>query len=412
MSVMDYIGPVLALGMTSVLILWLRPLAKTIGLIDVPDDRKVHEIATPPIGGPAIFLAIFAVHVLSGYFLHDKFYPIDYYGFYLAGVLLVLTGIIDDYKNLSPTIRLGVEAVAALVMIYVGGVVIHNIGELWAQGHSVGLGSLAVLFTVIATVGIVNALNMSDGLDGLAGTLALVAFCGFAVATKLFSNGQDLRILLVLTAAIFGFLLFNARWFGRSRAVVFLGDSGSMFLGFAICWFAIRFTQGEGRVLAPAAALWFVMLPLFDAVCITARRLLKRRPAFGADREHLHHIFLLAGFTVGETTAIMGAIAIAGVAVGLGFTYLQTPEPMIVGSFLVLGLLYLWMIIRSWQVMRFLRRSICRRRNAGDRRSYVERRHETNVVFLGPERRSEIDRRLDPRRSADADAPDEDRRSA
>ena len=165
-------------------------------------------------------------------------------------------------------------------------------------------------------------------------------------------------------------------------------------------------------MLAPAAALWFVMLPLFDAVCITARRLLKRRPAFGADREHLHHIFLLAGFTVGETTAIMGAIAIAGVAVGLGFTYVQTPEPMIVGSFLLLGLLYLWMIIRSWQVMRFLRRSICRRRNAGDRRSYVERRHESNVVFLGPERRSEIDRRLDPRRSADADAPDEDRRSA
>jgi UDP-GlcNAc:undecaprenyl-phosphate GlcNAc-1-phosphate transferase len=409
---MDYIGPILALGITSVLILWLRPIAQLVGLVDVPDSRKVHEIATPLIGGPAILLAVFTVHVLSGYFLHNKFYPIDYYAFYLAGVMLVLTGMIDDYKHVSPAVRIAVESAAALVMIYLGGVVVRDIGEIWIEGNTVGLGPLAVLFTVIATVGVVNAMNMADGLDGLAGTLALVAFCGFAMATKLFSNGQDLRVLLVLVAAIFGFLIFNARWFGRSRAVAFLGDSGSMFLGFALCWFAIRFTQGEGRVMPPAAALWFLLLPLFDAVCITARRLLKRRPAFGADREHLHHIFLLAGFTVGETTAIMGGIAMAGVGIGLGLTYLQVPEPMIVGSFLVLGLLYLWAIIRSWQVMRFLRRSICRRRNAIDRRSYIDRRQATNVTYLGPERRIGTDRRSDPRRTADLPPVPVERRSA
>jgi UDP-GlcNAc:undecaprenyl-phosphate GlcNAc-1-phosphate transferase len=409
---MDYIGPILALGITSVLIFWLRPLAETVGLVDVPDGRKTHETATPLIGGPAIFLAVFVVHILSGYFLHNKFYPIDYYAFYLAGVMLVMTGMIDDYKHVSPTIRIAVESAAALVMIYLGGVVVLQIGELWVQGRTIGTGGFAVLFTVIATVGVINALNMADGLDGLAGTLALVAFCGFAVATKLFSNGQDLRILLVLIAAICGFLLFNARWFGRSRAVVFLGDSGSMFLGFTLCWFAIRFTQGESRVMPPAVALWFLMLPLFDAVCITARRLLKRRPPFGADREHLHHIFLMAGFTVAETTAIMGGIALAGVLVGLGLTYMQVPEPIIVGSFLTFGLLYLWMIIHSWKVMRFLHRSICRRRSVSDRRSYADRRCQTNVVYLGPERRSEVDRRSDPRRSADAEPVTGDMKSA
>ena len=110
MSVMDYIGPILALGMTSVLILWLRPVANSIGLVDVPDARKTHEVATPLIGGPAIFLAVFAVHILSGYFLHNKFYPIDYYAFYLAGVMLILTGMIDDYKHVSPLVRLVIEA--------------------------------------------------------------------------------------------------------------------------------------------------------------------------------------------------------------------------------------------------------------------------------------------------------------
>ena len=414
MSVMDYIGPVLALGITSVLILWLHPVAKAIGLVDVPDSRKVHDNAIPLTGGPSIFLAVFAVHVLSGYFLPNKIYPVDYYGFYLAGVLLVLTGMLDDYKTVAPNVRIAVESAAALIMIYVASVVLRDLGELFVDGRTVGLGFLAVPFTVIATVAMVNALNMSDGLDGLAGMLALVALAGFTVATKLFGNGMDFRILIVLAAAVCGFLIFNARWFGRRKATVFLGDSGSMFLGFALCWFAIRFTQGESRVMPPAAALWFVMLPLFDAATVTARRLLKRRPPFGADKEHLHHIFLLAGFTPGETTAILGGMAVAGVAMGLGATYLGVPDPIIIGSFLILGLLYLFMIMRSWQVMRFLHRSICRRGNEADRRSYSDRRQPSNVVHLGPERRSGIDRRNDPRRSADAGEhlPDDERKSA
>lgn len=409
---MDFIGPLLALGITSVLILWFRPIAQAIGLVDVPDERKLHKIPTPLIGGPAIFLAVFAAHVLSGFFLPHKFYPIDYYGFYLASVFLVLVGIVDDYRDLSPKLRIAVEIVAALVMIYIAGVVITDLGELWVRGETVGLGVYAVPFTVFATVGVVNALNMSDGLDGLAGTLALVSLFGFAAATLLFGNGQDLRALVVIGAAVCGFLFFNARWFGRERAVVFLGDSGSMFLGFALCWFAIRFTQGPNAVIAPAVALWILMLPLLDAVSIMLRRVLKRRPAFGADKEHLHHIFLLAGFTVGETTAIMAGIALTGVAVGLGGTYLQVPEPFLLGSFLIVALLYLWMIIRSWKVMRFLRRSICRRQSEHDRRSYVERRQASNVIYLGPERRTGLDRRNDPRRVADATVQADEQQSA
>jgi UDP-GlcNAc:undecaprenyl-phosphate GlcNAc-1-phosphate transferase len=411
---MDYIGPILALGITSILILWLHPIAKAIGLVDVPDSRKFHDGAIPLTGGPSIFLAVFAVHVLSGYFLPNKFYPLDYYGFYLAGALLVLTGMLDDYRNVSPRIRLVVESTAALIMVYVAAVVLLDFGELFIDGQTLGLGGLAIPITVIATVAMVNALNMSDGLDGLAGTLALVALVGFTFATKMFGNGMDFRILIVLAAAVCGFLVFNARWFGRRKAIVFLGDSGSMFLGFALCWFAIRFTQGESRVMPPAAALWFVMLPLFDAATVTARRLLKRRPPFGADREHLHHIFLLAGFTPGETTAILGGIAVVGVAIGAGMTYLSVPDHIIMGSFLILGLVYLFMIIRSWQVMRFLHRSICRRHSESDRRGYVDRRQQSNVIYLGPERRSGVDRRRDPRRSADAGEhlPDDERKSA
>jgi UDP-GlcNAc:undecaprenyl-phosphate/decaprenyl-phosphate GlcNAc-1-phosphate transferase len=413
LSWIAYIGPVSALAITSVLVLWLRPVAKAVGLMDVPNERKIHQGSIPLIGGLSIFVAVFAAQTITGFFVSGIPYPIDYSGFYLAGMLLILVGAVDDSRDLSPLTRLFAEAIAAIIMILGAGVVLYDLGDLWVQGQIVDLGVFSIPFTVFAAIGVINAMNMSDGLDGLAGSLSLVSLAGFIAATVMFGTGEDLGILLTLAAAVTGFLAFNLRRPGRSRAVVFLGDSGSMFLGFALCWFAIKFSQGESRVMAPAAALWFLVLPVFDAVCITSRRVLKRRPAFGADKEHLHHIFLFAGFTVGETVAIMTGMAALGVATGLAGTYFQVPGPILFGAYLVTGLLYLWMIIKSWNVMRFLSLSICRRVNAGDRRSYLDRRENTNVTYLGPERRVRPERRHDPRRDTDSSTiPEQARKSA
>jgi hypothetical protein len=195
--------------------------------------------------------------------------------------------------------------------------------------------------------------------------------------------------------------MFNYRLPWRGSAVVFLGDSGSMFLGFTIAWFAIKFTQGDSKVIAPAAALWFLVLPLFDTATMTFRRILKRRPPFGADREHLHHIFLLAGFTVTETVSIMVGISLLGMGVGIAGTYFQVPDTVMLGGFLAFGALYFWMIMHSWSVMRFLLYSINRRANGIDRRVLFDRRTHANVAHLGLERRMGIDRRHDRRRSED-----------
>jgi UDP-GlcNAc:undecaprenyl-phosphate GlcNAc-1-phosphate transferase len=260
---------------------------------------------------------------------------------------------------------------------------------------------LAVPFTVFATIGVINAINMADGLDGLAGSLSLVSLSGFIAASLLFGNGQDIGILTMLAAAVIGFLVFNFRFPGRRSAIVFLGDSGSMFLGMVACWYAIKFSQGDSRVFAPSAALWFLLLPLFDAVSMTARRILKKRPPFGADKEHLHHIFLLAGFTVQETVLIMAGISALGVGIGLSATYFGVPDYIMVGSFVTLGLLYLWMIVRSWAVMRFLKKSINRRSSKVDRRMISDRRRNSSVAYLGPERRCGRDRRSDARRTDD-----------
>ncbi len=396
------IGPMIALAFTSGLILWLSPLARVVGLVDVPSARKAHNGDIPLIGGLSIFVAVFAAMVVSDFVRPDDLVPENFGAFYLAGMFLVLAGIVDDYIDLSPLKKITIQAIAALVMVFGAHIVLRDLGVLGHNDSVLALGFLAVPFTIFATIGVVNALNMSDGLDGLAGSLSLVSLLGFMAATELFGNGEDLRHLSILAAAVCGFLLFNYRWVERRPAVVFLGDCGSMFLGFALAWFAIKFSQGDNRVISPSAALWFLIVPLFDAVAMTIRRILNRKPPFGADREHLHHIFLLAGFTVSETVAIMVGFAVLGVGVGLAGTYFRAPEYMLLSSFLVFGLLYLWMIMHSWAVMRFLRYSICRRHTTMSRRVIADRRSKDNVVYLGPERRSGIDRRQDPRRSEDS----------
>jgi len=400
-SVGAYIGPVIALAVTSGLILWLSPLAKAVGLVDVPNARKVHQGEIPLVGGLAIFVAVFAANVISGFVLPEGVRPVDYSGFYLAGMLLVLIGTIDDFVDLSPLHKIVVQTVSTLIMVFGAHIVLRDLGVIGNDNNALSLGIMAVPFTIFTTIGVINAVNMSDGLDGLAGSLSLVSLLGFLAATMIFGSGEGAAHLLMLAAAVGGFLLFNFRIPGRRAAFVFLGDSGSMFLGFSLAWFAIKFSQGDSRIIAPSAALWFLILPLFDAVAMTTRRIMKKRPAFGADKEHLHHIFLLAGFTVTETVGILACIAALGVGVGLAGTYFRVPDVIMGGSFLALGLLYLRMIVHSWAVMRFLRYSICRRQSADDRRVIPDRRIATNVVYMGVERRSGNDRRSDPRRDAD-----------
>lgn len=398
MSLYFYISAALAFLATTALILSFRPIAKSLGLVDVPNERKIHEGEVPLVGGIAIYVAVVATHVMSTWFFPGTGGVEHYTSFYLAGGLVVLVGVADDFREVSPTLRLVTEAVAVVIIMLGADVVVRNLGTLGIGGEEVALGALAVPFTIFAVVGIINAVNMSDGLDGLAGTLSLVPILGFIFATIFLGDGKDLVILCCFAASIIAFLLFNAAVPGRRRALIFLGDSGSMFLGMALGWFAIRLSQGENAPLSPAAALWFLTLPVFDTACTTIRRAIRGRSLFSPDKEHLHHVFLLAGFTVTETVLIMSGLAAAGVVIGITASWLGISDAWLAGAFLVLGLLYFWVIIRAWTFMRFLRRSICRRREIGDRRTNAERRRSAGSQWSAAERRQQ-QRRLGERRN-------------
>lgn len=382
-------APFVALLATVLLIGILRPLAVRVGLIDVPNERKSHGTPTPLVGGLAIFSGL-----VIAFFLCRNGAPTlserEIYSFFGAGLLLVVVGVVDDFVELSPLVKFVAQIVASLFMIFGAGVVLTDLGALTPGGDVFELGILAVPFTIFAALGIINALNMCDGLDGLSGSLALTSLSGLMIAAQLSGAESDTTLLLTLGAAILGFLLFNRRLLGRQRASVFMGDAGSMFLGLALTWYAISLSQGEARALRPSAALWFLMVPIFDAVSMMLRRILKKRSPFSADREHLHHVFLLAGYSVNETVAIMVGLASLGVFVGLASTYYAVPELIVSGTFLLAGIGYFWMINRAWKVMRFLSRSINRRRSVPDRRRGAD------ASYKGPERRSRNDRRSAP----------------
>ena len=383
-------GYLLALFATSSLSYFLSSRAHILGLIDRPSIRKVHEIETPTIGGIAIFggfLLALLTSPISGVYL---------LGFVLPALLLVGVGVIDDVISMSYKSRFIVHVLAGVLMIFAGGVVVEQLGALLVPGKAITLGIFAVPFTLVCLVGLVNAFNMSDGIDGLAGSLTLVALLGLGIVA--FMGGQFILLqgLAFLGFSLVAFLLFNMRFPWHKRAHIFLGDSGSTFLGFAVTWFAVSMTQGGHAVMTPVTPLWFVAVPFFDMATVLIRRVINKQSPFEPDRYHFHHLFLAAGFSVAHTVLILTALALILASAGIAGLYLGVPEDVMFASLLVVYAGYFCLVTTSWKRMRFLGREICRRAGR-ERRAGEERRYSPDITDLKPyegaNRRAVEDRR-------------------
>ena len=306
------------------------PLARRAGMVDHPGGRKHHVDATPVVGGLVIFLAL----ALSFAAFEDSL-STQMFTFLGCSLLLVLVGQLDDQHDLHWSVRIAAQAVAALAMVFVAGVQATNLQDvLGFMGANVGL--FAIPFTVFIVVGVINALNMADGVDGLAGTLSLVSlalFTGFALY-----SGDVLQAerLLALCGALLGFLLWNYRFPWQPRARVFLGNGGSLLLGFIIAWTSVRLTQNPGHPVSPVLGPWTLALPLIDCVTLMFRRWRQGRSPFAADRHHMHHMLLDAGFSPGRVVAMLGGLSLL---LGLGAAVLMklgVYRPLLVLLFLVL----------------------------------------------------------------------------
>lgn len=347
---MDLFGlGVLIFCITTLMVFLLRKPAMLVGLVDIPSDRKRHFGDIPLVGGVAIFLTLMLA-VPAGLLSWDP----ELAGFYLGGCVLLVTGLLDDRYDLSTRFKFGAQCLAAACLAWNAGGDLSNLGDLFGTGD-IRLGDLALPFTVFAVVGLINAVNFFDGLDGLAGGMTLIALAAFTLVAVPTQQTLVLPLLIALLAAVAGFWIFNMRFHDEHRALVFMGNAGSMSLGFALSWFAARLTQGDEPAMPPVYALWFLALPLMDSVSLIWRRLRRNRNPFVASRDHLHHALLRAG--LGHAGAVWSLLLAQTVLAGTGFACwrLGAPEPAMFAGFLMLFLIYNLAIQNGWKILASLK---------------------------------------------------------
>jgi UDP-GlcNAc:undecaprenyl-phosphate/decaprenyl-phosphate GlcNAc-1-phosphate transferase len=323
-------------------------IAPQLHLVDHPGGRKEHASTTPLIGGLAI-----AVTLVSAILLIQ---PTHTFGALIATLLILAIGIIDDIREIPPIPKFLAQASACLAMIYFADVKLNQVGNLLGLG-AIGLWFFVIPMTIFAVIGVINAMNMADGIDGHAGGIALITFLAYAYVARESGLWDDYKLLLVLVGAVAGFLLLNARWPWNQHARTFLGDTGSMLLGFLIGWFAIELTTGNGaasngtKTFPPICALWVIVIPLCDCVSLMIRRKLAGRSMFVADRQHLHHYLLNCGLSAGKASAASAMASVICAIIGIAGWRLNVPEPIMFIGFVMLFVAYHIHMQRAFRTM-------------------------------------------------------------
>lgn len=327
----DYLAIFITFLATSLSIPITTHIAQRIGLLDIPDQRKQHYGAIPLTGGIVIFAGI------SSSLLITQPHNADLLIYLLCSGLILALGIIDDLKNLSAHNRLWFQALIALMMSLSSGNYIEDLGNIVGLGD-IHLGLFGHFITVLAVIGAINAFNMLDGIDGLSGSIALTSFIGLAILSA--SSTHSLILSLLLITALLPYLIVNLSIFGKQK--IFLGDAGSMLIGFSIVWLLIQGSQADGSQadFRAVTALWLIAIPLMDMTAIMIRRIRKGKSPFLADRDHLHHILPKLGLSHYNTLLIIITASITFILIGLIGELLQIPEYIMMLSFLAIFALY------------------------------------------------------------------------
>lgn len=264
----------------------LTPLAKKIslkyGLMDKPDERKVHKGAVPRGGGLAIYAGFVLALMVIGYC------STQIEGFLIGSLIIVTLGLLDDKYGLRAIPKFIFQSIAALVVIYFG---IHINMDAFLVGHLSQYTWLSLPLTFFWIVGITNAINIIDGLDGLAAGVSVIAAVAIAIVAFLSGEVAVGALALVVGAAALGFLPHNF----KSR--IFMGDSGSLFLGFSLAVLSIMGSLKLAAAFTLLVPITILLIPIFDTLFAIVRRLIRRRSIFEGDKRHFHHRLLDLGFS-------------------------------------------------------------------------------------------------------------------
>lgn len=269
-------------------------LAHKIGAIDVPkDNRRMHKHPIPRLGGIAIAFSFFLT-----LFIFNKL-DFKMFIYFISSLLILISGVLDDTKGLSPKMKLLFQITASLIVV-IWGVKIKYVSNFITGEGYINLGYLSIPLTVFWIVGITNTVNLIDGLDGLAAGISAIS--STTLLFIVFSNGDiGLSLFLVaLIGAIIGFLPYNF-----NPAKIFMGDTGSLFLGFVLSIISIEATIKSAATLAVFIPIFTLGIPIFDTSFAILRRLKAKKPIMQADKGHLHHRLLREGLSQKQTVLML-----------------------------------------------------------------------------------------------------------
>jgi len=325
----------------------MRKIAKEIGLVDKPNERKHHNGAVPLVGG--ITICISFIYFL---FNNPELLP-NHRLFMLCIFILTLVGALDDKYDLSFKIRFVIQGALSIAMMFVADIQLHTLGNIFGFGNF-SFGVVGYIVTVIAVIGAINAFNMVDGIDGLLGGLSMVTLGSLGFILSIDGQANLAYLCLVLIVIILPYVLFNLGLLGRRRKV-FMGDAGSMLIGFTVIWFLLLSTQKGDAPLRPVTALWLIAVPLMDMAAIMIRRIHRGDSPFKPDREHLHHIFQRLGLNNTQNLCVICAIAITYAAFGIYAEIVGIPEYIMLILFLVCFFIYQLLLSKVWVITAKLR---------------------------------------------------------
>lgn len=301
----------------------LTYLYNKLGIVDLPAARKVHKKPIPRVGGVAIVVATI-IPIIVWMQLDSPILGV------LAGIaILFVLGILDDAKNLSYKIKFIVQILSISIVFFYGFVDL-------SESHFVAKELLPYAVLLIAyfifILGVTNAINLSDGLDGLAGGEALLSFCIIGLLAYETNNTSIILLVLAIVGAIFGFLRFNTY-----PAKIFMGDTGSLFLGFVLGLLSVALTYRVDNAYAKALPLLLVGLPVLDTLMVMTVRIYHGKSPFNADRNHLHHRLLDNGFAHYQSVLIIYLLQSIFVLTAYFMRY--DTELNVIIAFLVISLL-------------------------------------------------------------------------
>jgi len=311
-------------------------------LMEKPGERRSHTTPTPTFGGIAIYAAI-----LIAYFLWPSIDQTDIYrtNLSVAGMtILFFIGIKDDLVGIDPTKKILFQILAAIILIFFGELRVNYLYGIFGIHHLNEV--VGILLTCFIFIALTNAINLIDGIDGLAGSIATIAsvvFGGWFLLTNHFTMAC---LAFTLAGALIGFLRFN---FSKTSKI-FMGNTGSLIIGFMLAFFAVRFVnlntsfryEPTAFFNAPIIAIVVLIIPIFDTLRVFLVRILAGRSPFSADRNHMHHILLDNGLTHIQTTLVLCGVSLVNT---ISFLLLHQNISNTLSLAILIGLFGVYMLI-------------------------------------------------------------------